>query len=144
MKIKVIASGSKGNCYILSGARDVLLIEAGVPKRKVLEGLGHDISKVVGVLVSHEHLDHASAVKELLNLSMDVYASKGTLDTIGAINRNARVLEVNKPISIGEFDVLPFLVQHDASEPLGFLIESRDLKQRVVFATDTNFLKKKF
>lgn len=144
MRINVIASGSKGNCYILSGARDVLLIEAGVPKKRILEGLKHNINNVSGVLVSHEHMDHAVAVDDLLKLRMDIFASKGTFDALGTDQQYRRILEPNKPVSIGEFNVLPFLVQHDASEPLGFLIESVDLRQRIVFATDTYFLKYRF
>lgn len=144
MRINVIASGSKGNCYILSGARDVLLIEAGVPKKRILEGLNHDISNVAGVLVSHEHMDHAMAMDDLLRLRLEVFASKGTFGALGTDQQNRRIVEPNKPVSIGEFNVLPFLVQHDAAEPLGFLIESVDLSQRIVFATDTYFLKYRF
>jgi phosphoribosyl 1,2-cyclic phosphodiesterase len=144
MIIEVIASSSAGNCYILRGARGVLLIEAGVPIRKILKGLNHNIGNLTAAIVSHEHLDHAMAIEEILRLNIDVYASYGTYKALGIDHRQARILEPNRPVSIGEFKVLPFNIEHDASEPLGYVIESMDLRQKLVFATDTYFIKYNF
>ena len=56
MKLKVLASGSKGNCYILESPTGVLLIEAGIPWKEILKGLDFNLKGVVGCLISHEHL----------------------------------------------------------------------------------------
>lgn len=56
MKLEVLASGSKGNCYILSSNSEKLIIEAGISYKKILTGLDFDLSEVVGCLITHEHL----------------------------------------------------------------------------------------
>lgn len=57
MKLSVLASGSKGNCYCLENESECLIIEAGMPFKAVKEHLTFDVLKIVGVLVSHEHFD---------------------------------------------------------------------------------------
>lgn len=56
MRLKVLASGSKGNCYILQSPTGSLLIEAGIPWKEIQKGLDFDLRQVVGCLISHEHL----------------------------------------------------------------------------------------
>lgn len=56
MRLKVLSSNSKGNCYILENDTQILIIEAGVPFRKIKEGINFNLDKVVGVCVSHSHL----------------------------------------------------------------------------------------
>lgn len=56
MNLSVIGTGSSGNCYILSNKKEILIIEAGITYRKVLQGLNYNIKNVFGVVVSHSHL----------------------------------------------------------------------------------------
>lgn len=56
MKLKVLASSSKGNAYILESPTGSLLIEAGIPWKQILQGLNYDLKGVVGCLISHQHL----------------------------------------------------------------------------------------
>ena len=56
MKLTIVGTGSKGNCYILSNGKESLVIEAGVSYGKVLRGLNYNVKDVVGVVVSHSHL----------------------------------------------------------------------------------------
>lgn len=56
MKLKVLGSGSSGNCYILENDTEALIIEAGVPFMEVKKALNFDIRKIQGVVISHEHL----------------------------------------------------------------------------------------
>lgn len=55
MEIKVISSGSSGNAYIVGDDKEQLIIEAGMPFRKVEEALNFNLSGARGVLISHEH-----------------------------------------------------------------------------------------
>lgn len=55
MFMKIINSGSSGNCYVLGSGKEFLIIETGVPFRDVKEAIGYQTSKIVGVLSSHEH-----------------------------------------------------------------------------------------
>lgn len=64
MVLKVLNSGSSGNCYILESDTEALIIEAGVPLKEVKIALGFNIRKIVGVVVSHSHGDHAKYISE--------------------------------------------------------------------------------
>lgn len=56
MKVKTIASGSTGNCYVLETNKGSLLIEAGIPIKRIKKALNYDFREVVGCLLTHEHL----------------------------------------------------------------------------------------
>lgn len=56
MVLKVLASSSKGNCYILESSGKKLLLECGINIKDIKRGLNFDFREVVGCLVSHEHL----------------------------------------------------------------------------------------
>ena len=69
MFMRVISTGStKGNCYALqSSAGEIVLLDCGCDYKKILRGIAYLISNVSGVLLSHEHGDHAEAVHEIVN-----------------------------------------------------------------------------
>ncbi|NEZ50263.1 MBL fold metallo-hydrolase, partial [Clostridium botulinum] len=75
------------------------------------------------------------------------YLSQGTAAGIEFIdiNRSHRIHEIKseKVFKIGEFIILPFKTEHDANEPLGFLIYHKDIGQ-VLFITDSYYCKYKF
>jgi phosphoribosyl 1,2-cyclic phosphodiesterase len=145
MFLKILNSSSSGNCYILDSGREALVIEAGVSLAEVKKALGFDVSRVVGCIVSHEHGDHAGKVKSYLRERITVYASCGTITAIeGIVSRpKMDILLPGKEHRIGGFTVLPFDVQHDAAEPLGFVIHHKECGN-VLFATDTYYLAYKF
>lgn len=129
-KLKVVGTGSSGNCYLLTVNDQTLVIEAGINFTKVKKALNFDLSGVVGVLVSHEHGDHADFVKDFVKFGKKVYCTSGT----GNYNK----IEYLKPFEIGLFRITPFEIFHDAKEPCGFLIEFEG--KRLAFVTDTNDL----
>lgn len=134
MKMTVIASGSSGNCYVLEGRRSALILEAGVPPEKVMAGTTLEMSKVAGVLVSHEHGDHARYAKRYAELGLHLYASFGTLCRIGK-DCGLSLIPMHYR-NIGEFMVVPFRTNHDAEDPMGFIIRHDELGV-LVFLTDT-------
>ncbi|QYS85444.1 MBL fold metallo-hydrolase [Flavobacterium oreochromis] len=141
MKLKVIGSGSKGNAYILENENEALLIEAGVNIKEIKQAFDFDLSKLKGCIVTHEHLDHAKAMHDVMQLGIDVYASKGTLKARNLLNeKRANILTPKESVEIGGFKILPFDVKHDASEPLGFLIDHPDCG-KTLFLTDTYYCK---
>lgn len=144
MKLTVVNSNSNGNSYILEGETETLLIEAGVAFKKVLPLLNFNVGKVVGALISHEHHDHCKAVKEVMDKAINVYASTGTHEAMGTLtSHKARILHSMILQRIGGFEVIPFLVQHDAAEPLGFLIRHAECGI-ILFLTDTYYSKYTF
>lgn len=144
MKFKTLSSGSKGNCYILSAGDEKLIIEAGIPIRKIKEGLDFDFKGVVGCLLSHEHLwlDHAKSIKDIASLGIDILSSSGTFKALGCEGHRFVPIEPKKPKSIGEFQVLAFDTQHDVEQPFGYLIKHKENK--LLFATDTYYIKYRF
>lgn len=131
--LKVVGTGSSGNCYLLTVNGQILVIEAGVNFTKVKKALNFDLSKVVGVIVSHEHGDHACSIPDFVKFGKKVYCTAGT----GNYNK----IEYLKPFEVGIFKITPFEIFHDAKEPCGFLIEFEG--KRLSFITDTNDLKYK-
>lgn len=139
MNITVIGSSSSGNGYIINTEKGSLLLECGMKLDKVEAALNYDLSKVVGLLITHEHGDHSAYIDDYIK-HFKVYATVGTLTARNVIgHRNAKVLKYGKPIVIGNFKVMAFRTEHDASEPCGFLIVLPN-GEKLVFATDTSRL----
>ncbi len=143
MELKILGSSSNGNCYMLDNGKDCLMIECGVAFKEVQKAVNFDISRICGVIISHEHGDHAKHVQKCLDSRIPIYASHGTLDSLGV--ETANVPNLVRPMSelkihqIGKFKVQPFKTQHDANEPFGFLIYHPECG-KVLFATDTYYL----
>ncbi len=139
MKLKVIGTGSKGNCYLLENDNEALIIECGVNISAIKQALNFNVSKVVGCIVTHEHMDHAKSINELTKAGINVYASKGTFDALNiesGFNKRAKPTFKKDSFKIGNFKVLVFDVKHDAAEPCGFLINHQETGN-VLFLTDT-------
>ncbi|SHE61598.1 MBL fold metallo-hydrolase [Clostridium fallax] len=147
MELKVLGSGSSGNCYLLQNENETLIIECGLPYKTILNGLNFNLSNVVGCLISHEHKDHSKAANDLINNGIDIYLSEGTIAGIEFtdINSGYRINKLisEKTIKIGSFIILPFETEHDANEPLGFLIYHNDIG-KLLFITDSYYCKYKF
>jgi metal-dependent hydrolases of the beta-lactamase superfamily I len=152
MELRVIATGSRGNAYaLISKDGNILLLECGVPLLKVKEAIDWQIGKVVGVLLTHIHGDHAGYIREFLRARLRVYTSQGTadeLDRLGVTPTERQMVRVcsNGREIIGDlkgFRVIPFSVEHDAPDPLGFLIHHEE-SGKVLFATDTYFIRNRF
>jgi Metal-dependent hydrolases of the beta-lactamase superfamily I len=142
MKLKVLASGSTGNCYLLKGEKETLILECGIPYKEILKGLNYDLSKVRFALCSHSHKDHSKAIKDLLKNGIDVYTSKETLEAHGATGHRAHNVESEKQFKIGGFTILPFKLEHDVYN-LGYLIQHEELG-KLLFLTDTYYCKYNF
>jgi phosphoribosyl 1,2-cyclic phosphodiesterase len=144
MKLKVISTGSIGNAYILSNENEALLIEAGVNIRDIKKALDFDLSKVVGCIVTHEHMDHSKAIWDVMKLGINTYASAGTLKARYVFEQaRAKVIKSKESFNVGNFRIMPFDVKHDAKEPLGFMIEHPDCG-KTLFLTDTYYCKYTF
>lgn len=132
--LEVVGTGSDGNCYLLTVSGQTLIIEAGVNFTRIKKSLNFDLSGVVGVLVSHEHGDHACSVKDFLKFGKKVYCTFGTHVGINTFQSTQRIIYL-VTYQIGLFKVTPFKTFHDAKEPAGFLIEFEG--KRLAFITDT-------
>lgn len=132
MKLHILESGSKANGYIIENGNEALIIEAGVPIERVVKALNYK-NIVCGVLVTHEHGDHAQYA-HLYNSRFPLFATEGTLQALSI--SNGKVLKHETSYKIGNFTVLPFATKHDAVDPCGFLIYHQECGN-ILFATDT-------
>ena len=143
IRFESYASSSHGNLYRVTDGASSLLLECGIPIKKIRRALGHKLHEVSAVLLTHSHTDHSKAARDIIAAGIDLYCSHGTAEDLDILGHH-RVHEVKalEQFSIGEWKVLAFDVQHDASEPLGYLIQNGHDKH--LFVADTYFLKYKF
>lgn len=143
IEIKTLATGSKGNCYHITDGSTPLLLECGISFKQIQQGVNFETSSLGGVLVTHEHKDHCKGVESVLNRGLDVYMSKGTQDALQLQHHRIVTVNSKKQFRVGTWTILPFDVQHDVNEPLGFLLQS-DNGGKLLFATDTYYVKYRF
>ncbi len=142
MDIQVLASGSKGNCYRVACGGSPLMLECGISFAGIRKGLSFRTSELAGCLLTHEHGDHAKAVKDVLRAGIDCYLSRGTAEALGVEGHRVHIIKTLKPFTVGAWRVLPFDTVHDAEEPLGFVLSCGS--ESLLFATDTAYVKYRF
>lgn len=143
IEIKTIASGSKGNCYHITDGSTPLLLECGIKFKEIQKALNFKASSLAGCLISHEHKDHSKALKDVLRAGVDVYTSQGTIDQEGIDHHRLKPIKAKQQFKIGTWSILPFDIQHDVAQPLGFLLMNQQ-GEKLLFATDTFYVKYKF
>lgn len=143
MKLRVLASGSKGNCYLLEAKEETLILECGIRYKDILKGLNFNLKNIVGCLVSHEHKDHSKAISDIVKAGINIYTSEGTALACAALEHRVKHIKSEQQFRLGNFTILPFETQHDAKEPLGFLIQHPEMG-KMIFATDTYYIQYKF
>lgn len=143
--IKVFGSGSSGNCYLANFNGTQILLECGLPFKTIQKALNFKLSTIEACLVTHEHIDHSKAVKDLLKNSIDVYATKGTFDALNVKSHRAISFLKDKEDTycykfFNRFCILPFQAIHDAQEPVSFYIQDIHTKESLLFVTDTAYM----
>ena len=74
MTLKTIATGSTGNCYILtSDSGKHLILDAGIPIAEIKKGLDFDVENVVGAIITHCHNDHSLSANKLKKMGIPVW-----------------------------------------------------------------------
>lgn len=144
VEILPLSSGSSGNCYRLSDGSTPLLLECGISFKEIKKKLHFKTFELVACLISHEHGDHAKAVKDIIKAGIDCYMSLGTQTALGVSSHRVKIVQPKEQIQIGTWAILPFEVNHDAKEPLGFLLYSQKTGAKVLYATDTYYIKYRF
>lgn len=143
-------SGSSGNCAYLGNAEGGILIDAGVDTDVVAEGLARhkiDMRNIAGILLTHDHGDHARSAYKLLryNRHLLLYCTPRCLQ--GLLRRSSvsrRITDYHKPVykefefEAGGFTITPFETSHDGSDNVGFAIRHKD--KTFVVATDMGII----
>jgi phosphoribosyl 1,2-cyclic phosphodiesterase len=140
-----LGSGSSGNCYYLGDGEQGILIDAGIAARTVRKGLkeiGTDLSQVLGVFISHDHIDHIKSIGVLgAKYHLPLFASTRTYDGMDSFQGLTKPyqeiryrLEPGERAKVGDFEVAAYPVSHDASECVCFHIRCRN--HAILIATD--------
>ncbi len=144
MRFVPFASSSRGNCYLVDDGQTKVLLECGLSLKEIQRHLQHRLSDVAGMLLTHEHQDHAKAVTDLTRRGIDCYMTEGTAKALGASGHRIKLVEPRRQFSLGTLEVLPFETQHDAAAPVGYLIYSRTTNDKLLYATDTYYIRYRF
>lgn len=151
MKFEQLYSSSSGNLYLATASNGKrLMIECGVTWSKLQKALNYDLSGIEGCLITHEHKDHCKATAEVIKAGIDVYLTGGTMRKMKDVffdichMRRVRSIKDCDLIRFDSFQVFVFDTNHDASEPVGFVVREKASNEFLLFATDTSHIKQKF
>lgn len=128
MKLRVLGSGSSGNCYLLENENECLVLEAGLSLKEVKIALNFNISKITAVLVTHGHKDHCGFSNQFKRAGIRVF------EPYNGTNK--------KQMVFGNFIVTWFPLVHD-TENYGYLIWHPDIGW-FLYATDTEYIRYTF
>ena len=145
MRMCSIASGSSGNCIYVGSDDTHLLVDTGISKKRIEEGLkkleikGDELD---GILITHEHSDHIQGLGVFSRkYEIPVYATPGTIEGILSCSGLGRLPEgllhpihTDVPFALGDVTVNPFAISHDANEPSRYRLECDG--KSVAVATD--------
>jgi len=143
----VLGSGSRGNCTWIATERTRILVDAGFGRKETagrLARAGHSLEACNAIIISHEHQDHIGGLRSLaLKLRIPIYIVPATRDAIAwdEKTRSRAAFEMFSPgekFGIGDIEITPFSIPHDAVDPVAFTFESHGIKAAVV--TDLGFL----
>ena len=147
MRMMSIASGSSGNCIYVGDDNTHLIIDAGISKKRIEEGLntiGLTLSDMSGILVTHEHSDHIGGLGVVLRKhNIPVFGTNGTIEEASKTKYLDKVdmsllngIYADENYEIGSLKIHPFSISHDAKEPCGYRISNFDGSKAVAIATD--------
>jgi len=144
VRVCVLGSGSKGNCTFLATEKTRLLIDAGLSCRETygrLAAIGEPADGLDAVVISHEHTDHINGLRALAHdAKLPIYISRPTHE---AMSWDARMqsfehFAASEKFSIGDVEVTPFPIPHDAVDPVAFTFDTQGI--RISLVTDLGYI----
>jgi phosphoribosyl 1,2-cyclic phosphodiesterase len=150
--LSVLSSGSRGNCAMVESATTRLLVDAGISCRetfKRMRAAGEDPHSLSAILITHEHSDHIYGLVVLAKkLGIPVFMtgathqawSRSIRDATGERPELARleVFSAGHRFQIGDIEITPFTIPHDAADPVGFTFRVDGTK--IGIATDLGYM----
>lgn len=132
MRFASLGSGSRGNAGLIEHGQTLLLVDCGFSLRELekrLLRLGRDPGQVTAILLTHEHGDHASGAGVFARRhGTPVYLSAGTRAACASLQAGCRIISSHSPFAVGDLQITPFPVPHDAREPTQFVFSNGDLR----------------
>lgn len=127
MRFASLGSGSRGNALVVEAGRTRILLDCGFGPRELtrrLTRLGLSAEGFDAIVVTHEHGDHASGVAaNAQRFGLDVYATHGTFAGLRRDGNEIgpRLIDSHAPFAVGDLQLQPFPVPHDAREPVQYV-----------------------
>lgn len=143
MDIQVIGSGSSGNAYRIGDGKTSILLDCGLPIAKLQQATGHTISGLDACLITHSHQDHCKAHKDLARLGVNIYTHPDTIAEMKATGHRYKPITHGQQFTVGTLDIMPFDLVHDVTNS-GWLIYSRITGEKLLYVTDTMYVKYRF
>ncbi len=146
MKIKIIASGSKGNSTLFESNNTRILIDAGVNYlriKKALDNNNIDIKTIDGILITHTHSDHIGGLASVIKkVDVPVFIKEELYNEIKKVipEKNIQLIESQK-IIINDFEIEVINGSHDVPA-FGYILS--DNKNKVLYLTDTGYINRKY
>lgn len=142
MRFACLGSGSQGNSLVIEVVRTRLLLDCGFTLKEViarLSRLGLHPDMLDGIVITHEHGDHISGVEQLARrFNVPVWLTYGTMRgakrTFSMLPR-INIIDSHQRFSIGDIEIEPYPVPHDAHEPTQFIFSDGAFRLGVL--TDT-------
>ena len=144
VRVAVLGSGSRGNSTLVATEKTRLLVDAGFSKRETYQRLSAAGEKCDGfdaLLVSHEHTDHVRGLGALaLDLKVPVYINEATRHAVPCDRRlhAFEIFSAGQRFTVGDIEITPFTVPHDAADPVAFVLEAEGIRIGVV--TDLGYI----
>jgi phosphoribosyl 1,2-cyclic phosphodiesterase len=152
VSVSLLASGSRGNSALVTSSRTRILVDAGLSCRetfKRIKAVGDEPHTLSAILITHEHSDHVYGLLTLARkLEIPVFMTAAThqawsrsmRDQNGEAPELARleIFSAGHSFHIGDIQVAPFTIPHDAADPVGMTFRAEGVK--VAFATDLGYL----
>jgi phosphoribosyl 1,2-cyclic phosphodiesterase len=136
-----LSSGSSGNCYYVGNEFHGILIDAGISAtsvRKFLQGIDVSMQTIMGVLITHNHIDHIKGLEVLTRKNhLPAFTTPNIWKSILSprlmiTNDSIRYIQPSSRFHLAGFDIVAFPVSHDAPETVGFQIGAGKLKITIV------------
>lgn len=132
-----LGSGSQGNGTLVEWRDQLVLIDCGFTIKEVerrISRLGRSAADITAILVTHEHADHLKGVPPLARkYKLPVYMTPGTFRSrdLGALPQ-LHLIEGYQPFQLGNVEIVPVAVPHDAREPAQFVFQAEDKRLGVL------------
>lgn len=132
-----LGSGSKGNATLIEAGQTCVMVDCGFSGKEAqrrLAQLGRSPAQLSAIVVTHEHSDHVSGVARLARqFDIPVWLTAGTLRGAPALDQiDTGIVRYEEPLVIGDLELLPFSVPHDAREPCHFVFDDGGSKVAVL------------
>ena len=139
MRFAYLGSGSRGNAAVIACGKTCVLLDCGLPLVEVdmrLARLGLGADDLAAIIVTHEHGDHIGGVAKLARRNrIPVWLTAGTRAAWkSAPEEWLHTFSPHRRFAIGDLEILPYPVPHDAREPCQYVLG--DGTRRVGVLTD--------